>query len=89
MAPEQHLQVPPVAWGSTARPSLGGRWHRAREGNLVFVGVEIEEELLDLVDDLGTCCRCCSTSSITTTTGSLDSSVFRKTKKRVWGSGSF
>jgi hypothetical protein len=57
-----------------------------REVDLVLVGVEVEEELLDLGDDLVDARVGRSTLLTTSTIGSRASSALRSTK-RVWGSG--
>jgi hypothetical protein len=57
-----------------------------REVDLVLVGAEVDEQLVDLVDDLGDARVRRSTLLTTRITGSLPSSALRSTK-RVCGSG--
>ena len=57
-----------------------------RELDLLLVGVEVEEQLVDLVDDLGDARVGRSTLLTTRITGSSASSALRSTK-RVCGSG--
>ena len=78
---EQRHEVGPDVVGRGAGPSGPGVGVEDGEAHLVLVGVEVEEELLDLVDDLVTRASARSTLFTTTTTGSRASRVLRSTKR--------